>query len=75
MKNKKFFASCCLSSKKGAENISKQRQNMGSKETAAMSCSTQKLRKIILNSKKAIGGGGRVNVFLMITNAVFSHRL
>lgn len=35
MKNKKFFSSC-FSSKKGAENISKQRQNMGSKKTAAM---------------------------------------
>lgn len=50
---------------------------MGSKETAAMSCSTQKLRKIILNSKKAVGGGGGVcvNAFLKITNPVFSHRL
>lgn len=58
MKNKKFFSSCCFSSKKGTENISKQRQNMGSKETAAMICSTQKLRKIISNSKNAVGGGG-----------------
>lgn len=34
---------------------------MGSKETAAMSCSTQKLRKVILNSKKAVRGSMSVS--------------
>lgn len=51
---------------------------MGSKEIAAMSCSAQKLRKIIFKSRKSLLGVGErvcVNAFLMITNEVFSHRL